>query len=408
MRISSSEKGQVWLSQFRPEDVADATALLDNFTFVSTSEFRQWLSEEIIRQAEIGRLALYGEREFEPRARFFNQLAPGKVKRAVGRLGPPLVKPMRGSPYVGSEGIVAQLLSELAHRADVDALLTPGPDRLRPIKTRGPTRRLAIVTDVIGSGTRIFRMLDAMWRTESIRSWHSHKKVDLEILVIAYATTAAGQRKILSHRLKPQLVSRLVVSSVYDIADDHEPFTRLCERYEPQPPDEHAGALGYGDAATLIAFGHGCPNTAPPMFWRDGRRWRGLFPQRSAVEFDLLGQVSEVAAFGQKLLSVSRPTLADGGVLARFDSLAREALLLLAAISHGLRDPVKLASRTGLDVARIASLLDAFRAAGWISSSNGITLKGLAELKSAGRVMSRTRNIPKDGVSVYFPTSLRG
>ena len=188
MRISDTEHGQAWLQQFRPDDVSLATTLLDNVLFTSTSEFRKWLAEEVVRQAKVGRVALYNEREFPLFGRFFPQLKPGRVRRAVGKKGPMLVKPPRGSPYVGSEGIVAQLVSELAKRPDVAALLTPGPDRLRPMKTRGPTRRLAIVTDIIGSGTRICKMLDALWRTETIRSWHSHRGVPLQILVIAYAS----------------------------------------------------------------------------------------------------------------------------------------------------------------------------------------------------------------------------
>lgn len=408
MRISESDKAQAWLGQLRPEHVATATRMLDHLMFVPTTQFRAWLAEEIFRQAATGRLALYGEREFHPGARFFPLLKPGKVKRAIGTKGPDLVKPTRGSAFVGSEGIIAQLLSELARRPDMRALLTPGPDRLRPMKSRGPTRRLAIVTDVIGSGNRIFRMLNAMWRTESIRSWHSHRKVPLEILIISYATSATGQTRIESHRLKPQVIARHIAPTIWDIEDDSGPFEKLCSSYEPYPPDEHAGPHGYGDAGTLIAFGHGCPNTAPPMLWRHGRRWTPLFPERSAVEFDLLERRSDVANFGDRLLGLNRPSLANPNLLARFETLSREALLLLAAVSHGLRDSVKLASRTGLEVARVDSLLSTFQTAGWISNTNAVTAQGLAELRAAGRVLPTKRDIPIDAVSVYFPTSLRG
>lgn len=408
MRISESEKGQAWLGQFRPEHVPVATRLLDSLLFVRTTEFRSWIADEITRQAQIGRLALYGEREFNPNARFFPDLQPGKVKRAVGAKGPPLVKPTRGSPYVGSEGIVAQLLSELARRKDISALLTPGPDRLRPIKSRGPTHRLAIVTDIIGSGTRIYRMLDAMWRTETVRSWYSHDRLPLEVLVIAYATSPGGQERILGHRLGPQVIVRHVAPTIWDIEPEAAPFKTLCGYYEPRPPHDEAGPYGYGDAGTLIAFGHGCPNTAPPILWNAGRDWKPLFPERSGVDFDLLDRPSQTADFGRRLLALNRPSLADADILARFGSFSREALLLLAAISHGLRDSVMLASRTGVEVARIESLLFTFRAAGWIATSGAITTQGLAELRAAARLLPTERDIPIDAVSVYFPKSLRG
>lgn len=408
MRISESEKGQAWLAQIRPEDVQTAMALLDKLTFVPTNVFRQWLADEIIRQAARGRLALYGEREFPPLSRFFNKLAPGPRKRAVGDLGPGLVKPLRGSPYVGSEGIVAQLLSELAKRRDVKALLVPGPDRLRPKKSRGPTQRLAIVTDIIGSGNRIYRMLDAMWRTETIRSWYSHRKVDLEVLVIAYAASPAGLQWVRSHQLQPAVITRLVVPTLWDIDIDATPYRDLCLKYEPSRREGDVGPFGYEDAGTLIAFGHGCPNTSPRIFWEADRRWKPLFPERSAVEFDIFNKRAGVVEFRDRLLAVNRPTLADPSILARFAEASREALLLLATISHGLNDPIKLASRTGLEVPRITTLIDLFANAGWINESNGITSEGLAELRAARRIMPRMYEVPTDGVSIYFPSSLRG
>lgn len=408
MRMSESERGQAWLSQFSPDDLVLASRMLDEFLLVPTSLFRQWLGREIAREGAKGRLALYGERELPPNSRFFPTLAPGKVKRAVGVKGPALVKPVRGSSFVGSEGLVGQVLSELARRQDVPAPLTPGPDRLRPIKTRGPTRRLAIVTDLIGSGNRIHRMLEAMWRTETIRSWHAHRKVQLEVIVIAYAATPAGLKRVEGHRLKPTVRHRVVAPTIHALDDDPSPFVNLCERYEPMPTDEEAGATGYGGVGTLIAFGHGCPNTAPPVFWRKGKRWRPLFPQRSAIDFDEVRRPAEIARFGALLLSLEKPSLADPALLGRFNEEAREALLLLATISSGRRADVMLASRTGIDMGRVETLLDAFRHAGWIDAANGMTAQGLAELRSAERVRPVERDVPFDGVSVYYPTSLRG
>ena len=408
MRISESEKGQVWLRQFRPEFVPNAIRLLDNFEFVSTADFRGWMASEIVRQAKKGRLALYGEREFNPNARFFPTLKPGKVKRAIGPKGPDLVKPIRGSPYVGSEGIIGQLLSELSRRKDIHALLTPGPDRLRPIKSRGPTRRIAIVTDMIGSGTRIRRMLDALWRTESFRSWYSHRSVPLEVLVIAYATSPKGIDRIKSHRIGPEVIVRSIAPTIWDIDADDTQFRALCEYHEPRPCHDDAGPFGYRNAGTLIAFGHGCPNTAPPIFWHSSRDWKPLFPQRSGVEFDLLDRPSQTADFSHRLLALNSPTLADANLLAKFESLAREALLLLAAISHGLRGSVMLASRTGLEVSRVESLLSTFRSAEWITDSGTITKQGLTELRAAAKMLPTDRYVPFDAVSVYYPTSLRG
>lgn len=407
-RLSETAQGEAWLRQFQSQHVGLATELLDRLLFVPSDIFRSWLAGEIIREAGKGRLALYGEREFPLRSRFFPQLQPGKVRRAIGRKGPVLVQPARGSSFVGSEGIIAQLLSELAKRGDVAALLTPGPDRLRPKKSRGPTRRLAIVTDVIGSGTRIERMLDALWRTESVRSWHAHRTVDLEILIFAYAASAAGYERIGNHRLRPKRFVREIVPTIQTFDDYPEPFLTLCKFYEPQPPDDNAGPLGYGDAGTLVAFGHGCPNTTPPIFWKTTRRWRALFSDRSGVEYDALAEPSDLATFSARLRELDQPSLSDPALLRQFGAPAREALVLLGAISRGRHQPLRLASRTGIEVARVVRLLATFQTAGWITSYNGITAKGLAELAAAKKVVPQILDVPIDCVSVYYPTSLRG
>lgn len=411
MKLSTTQEGQDWLSQFRPEDAGEAIRILDELLFVSTSDFRQWIASEIVTEAKRGRIALYGEREFPPKSRFFPVEAPGKVRRAIGNKGPVLIKPRRGSPYIGSEGIVAQLISELAKRQDLDLLLTPGPDRLRPMKSRGPTSRLAIVTDVIGSGTRIHTMLDMLWRTPTVRSWHSHRGVKLEILVFSYAATESGLELVRNHRLRPKVIVRQIVPtlrSLGEVEGSYPSIARLCGRYDPRPWSEDPGPLGYKEAGTLIAFGHGCPNTTPRMFWAKGRKWRPLFPSRSAAELDLPSRKADIVELGERLASVNRASLSDPAILSRFGEDARSALLLLAAISHGLHSQLRLASRTALDVPKIENLLEAFGKAGWIDAANVITESGLAELRAAGRVASRGKAIPDDRVSMYFPMSLRG
>jgi len=62
MRLSETEKGQAWLRQFKSDDIAAATRLLDQMVLVSTSDYRRWTAGEIIREAAKGRLALYGAR----------------------------------------------------------------------------------------------------------------------------------------------------------------------------------------------------------------------------------------------------------------------------------------------------------------------------------------------------------
>ena len=71
---------------------------------------------------------------------------------------------MQGSSRVGSEGPGAFLLSQATEFAPGIFLNGPGPDRIR----RHQASLIAIVTDFIGSGTRIQLMLDKFMKVPTV------------------------------------------------------------------------------------------------------------------------------------------------------------------------------------------------------------------------------------------------
>lgn len=163
-----------WLSQFEPEDQATAVALLRAMTLVSRDAFADRLRDLILHRLREGQtpIGLYVERELRHRHgvpfRLFKE-SERKVRRAYGA-GPRPVEPTRSyDADVGSEGIVAQLVSELCRSHPTQIFNHPGPDAIRK---RG-IRRFILVTDFIGSGKRAATYLQAAWRVRSVRSWWS-------------------------------------------------------------------------------------------------------------------------------------------------------------------------------------------------------------------------------------------
>lgn len=421
MNIEDSELGLDFLSQFDTADAKSASYLLSQFITVSTGQMRQWLAGQVAaHSSSTAPLALYAERELTRGARFFSRIKPGSVRRAIGRQGPPLVHPLRGIAQVGSEGIIAQLLSELSRREPRRYLLSPGPDSLRPASSRAGIRTLAIVTDVVGSGARICRMLDALHRTESFRSWRSHRNVRPQIVIISYAATVEGLQAVREHRLEPRVDVRTIVPTIASVAIKNGraiwELEALCQRYDPAKNEgsgdgdgsDAIGSLGYRNVGTLLVFGHGCPNTTPRMFWRKKGLWKPLFLNRSAVSFDVLFSKARIIRFAEELKSFGQAVLSSPAALSRFRDEAVQALLVLSAVEHGLHDSIRIAVRTGLDVGVIEQLLTAFSTAGWIDLKNCITESGLAELRSARRVAPKRILVPEDPISVYFPNSLQG
>jgi hypothetical protein len=210
-RLSSIETACSWLSQFHEVDRPTASALLDDLLLLNDEQvataFRPLLftlAQE--RKGRRKRIALYAERPFAEACAFDVALvadADGRMRRrAVGSKGPAAVGPVRGSPRVGSEGMVAFIISQAVEASPKIYMNHPGPDRLRA-RTNLPST-LAIVTDFVGSGERVRTMVDKFWAVPTVRSWVSRGWVSFK--VIAAAGTSAGLEQVRNHHLRPQVL----------------------------------------------------------------------------------------------------------------------------------------------------------------------------------------------------------
>jgi len=111
---------------------------------------------------------------------------------------------------VGSEGTVAHLISQLVEKWPRLLKTHPGPRGIRAKSS--PVAAIVIVTDLIGSGTRVNKMLDKFWKVPSVKSWVSRKWI--ELIVVAAAGTQAGITAVQSHRLRPTVIAEHIVPTI--------------------------------------------------------------------------------------------------------------------------------------------------------------------------------------------------
>ena len=260
--LSTYPTAQAWLTQFDPVDRLAAERMLDAMLLLNEEQVSAALRAQLYaladdRQGKRRRVALYAERAFGGAPAFEVEIIPDANgtprRRSTGRKGPPPVKPVRGSGRVGSEGLVAFVISQ-AHETKPKSFMNhPGPDLLRG-KT-SPAGSIGVVTDFIGSGSRVREMLDAFWAVPSVRSWVSRKWIDFK--VIAAAATVPGVANVKRHRLRPQVLFRHVASTIGSFPDwrQRSEWLQLIEHYGPDA-GRGTSRYGFGDHAALVAFNY--------------------------------------------------------------------------------------------------------------------------------------------------------
>src|SRR4051812_7330009 len=131
LRLSDSTSAATWLEQFDNADQPTAKMLLDEVMLVGRDEFDTsmfaLLDSVFEKQGNPKPLALYAERPikmvFGKIPSFFPNSRRG---RAVGRGVPPIVVDPRDQE-VGSEGLIAQLITDYCRSRPNRGLSHPGP-----------------------------------------------------------------------------------------------------------------------------------------------------------------------------------------------------------------------------------------------------------------------------------------
>lgn len=427
--VQTTENARRWLSQFSLGDRVIATELLQELQLVSRDEFADGLRALVLEKVgEIaGPVALYAERELGHRHSVPHKLfkeSSGKRKRAEGAVGPPAVKATK--PYnisVGSEGIVAQLISELAKEHPKKILDHPGPEQIRKKRVR----EFWVVTDMVGSGHRVWRYLQAAWRVRSVRSWWSGGF--LRFGVVAYAGTESGERFVVGHACKPKYIAVRPAPTIRTVfsAGKAQQMERLCEAYAPaavadgEAPPWGGSAhhpLGYGSAGALLAFSHGAPNNVPAIFHKasrsSARPWVPLFPARvsAGVGSEAFGLSLTPEKIRAQLERLGEHRLARSAVV-NAQLSTWEVFSVLTALSKPPRNnDLVLARRSGFETTRVRRLCRLLSEYRWIDSQRRLTDTGEGQLKHARKQLSGEwkkllGSAPPVKRLPYYPKSLR-
>lgn len=407
--LSVCPTARAWLDQFANADQNAAAALIDAMLLLNEEQVSAAIRLQLkriasARKGKRRRVALYAEREFDA-AKVFRvepvQDAFGRIRaRAVGKNGPRAVDPVRGKSRVGSEGLVAFIVSQAKDNWPRIFMNHPGPDRIRG-KT-SPAGSIGVVTDFIGSGSRVCSMLDKLWAVSSVRAWVSRGWIDFK--VIAAAATAAGEANVRHHRLRPDVLVEYVAPTLGSSLNwEHRRTWRsLIDKYGPDA-GRGCGRSGFSDSAALVSFSYRIPNNTPALIHHSAGTWRALYegsaPEDMRTAFGLLTP--------EEIISQAAT---DIGIAMSNDLSVREAslVLLLSLLRGRLRAgaEVALAERTGMTVPEVIATLELAQKDGLITAFGRLTDDGQALIKAGRKSEYRRPDIPTR-TEPYYPSALR-
>lgn len=403
--LSTTPLGTRWLESFDDVDErATAALLIDEVLLVSRNDLIRSLRQVIEtilteRDAAMCPIALFAEREVPKINKVIQPLFPNS---ASGRATGPGVPPIVVDPSIqeiGSEGLIANLITDFARHHGRDVLSHPGPDRMRAERVR----HIVIVTDFIGSGKRVWEMLEAFRAVATLRSWRSYKLLTFN--VVAYSGTDGGLSTIRSNQLKPVISTVVGCPTLFNMfAGAHRSrVLALCHRY----PREHRYPTGFLNGGALIAFAHGMPNNAPPILHSATRGWTPLFPGRSTAGAELSFPSEARETLAKRMTRLLRIRNANAYLADATGNRWITTMMVLKAIEAGARSESAVSARSGLPLSRIEEILSYTRIARWTSGRNTLTTLGRLELARLHRRRRRTPALPKPGSPFYYPTQLR-
>jgi hypothetical protein len=410
-RLSETADGQKWVKQFAEgPDRAAAAELLDAMLLLDgeqVADSQRAGIEQLFARRFTGfsprrkPIALYAEREFAESAIFSSSKIADKKGRVRLRAdGPKSVKaisPRRGSARVGSEGPTAFVISQMVERTGSRYLNHPGPESVR----KRNVSVIAIVTDLIGSGTRVTTMLNKFWRVPTIRAWWSLGWVRFG--VVSSAATKPGLEKVLNHRTRPEVIAEYTVPTLEDFeAGLAIRWRELIQNYGP-PAGRGADAGGFAGTSALIAFTYRIPNNTPSIVHQSGGGWRALYtgpvPQSAKTAFLPLSEEE----------NLENSVEAAGLELTSPQSVEETKLLLVlsamrARISRDSR--LELSERAYLSATDVEAALQLATSLDLLSLNGRLTDKGHLFLQSSLKKEKPGKEVPTNE-EPYYPWSLR-
>lgn len=444
LHLSESTHAKLWLTQFKGAEESLARALLDKFVLISSRKFASELTAEAERIAPGEKVAFFVEREIPrhwvkikplqkfsypaqgtnqrvtvsalpskkkklvPRGMYKEVLLPRgkglpKRCRAEGEALPAVSSIRRDQQSIGSEGIVATAISKVCEANNARFCLHPSTNHVRKFRVR----HFVVVTDFIGSGTRVTSMLDSLWRVRSVRSWFSGKRIKLSVL--AYTGTSIGINHVNRHPSKPKII---LVHPCPTIDNSFSGQLRndiraLCISRSPDKVEP----LGYKSVGALLAFEHSCPNNVPAIFFKgNGSRrnpWHPLFPKRNTLEVSRNSHQMDLRYRERLALETLKfNEIANSPAYVRTSVDKRMAIILTATLARGHRTLDAIATITALSTTSISKGIELATELGLLDKNNRPTAQGFALLKRLN-TKKKKPTVANMDKKPYYPISLR-
>lgn len=414
MRITDYRPAALWLGQFsRPEDHNLAAQMLDRLRYVTNVDLASDIALQLERVIPRGeKAALYIERELQTvrNNKPIKMYKEDKLKvagrrrrglRAVGAALAAVRSPTNNRQQVGSEGVIAQQLTQLCARHRGRFILQPTAEEIRAARVR----HMVIVTDFIGSGNRVTRMLESLWQVRSIRSWHSGRFIRTRVL--CYSGTPGGLDAVKRHRSNPSVALVMPCPTITNAfsAQESANIVDLCNRHG----QFHKYPLGYGFVGALIAFEHGCPNNAPAILIEASNShsapWQPLFEKRSSGEIARAASVAPDAVVTLPLETLRYPAIAVASGYKNSGLERRNIILLLAALSRRHRCINELVGILQMPLWQLANAFDQATSLGLIDQHERLTAIGRRELRALAR--NDAEALATSPRTNYYPSVLR-
>jgi len=413
IKLSQTNKGIEWIKQFDVEDQENAASLIDQIKLVDNQKLLSELHSMIVSRADCigGRVGLYAEREVEldgnknPKGLFKQELKNDQL-RAFGE-GPSLTIPtIDGHIEVGSEGVIANLITQLCRISPEMFYNHPRPDLIRDKKIQS----FFLITDFIGSGGHIRDYLSAVWRVASVKSWASLKLMKFE--VIAYSAVEQGIASIRRHNCSPHVSINFTCPTIDAVfaQQDAEKIKDLCVKKDPIKKDP-VKSLGYEGAGALIAFDHGCPNNVPRILYQSKKNkdWKPLFPKRVTLEVNsIFGVNNDRLNLSQRLSKMNEKRLAGGNWIEKTHEDNRALVLVLVALRKAPRLDEAISRKTGLTIPEIKIIIEVMTRWGWLNDKRYLTDEGNNQLKYMRNMKGEKEPMLSTGSGIpYYPHQLR-
>lgn len=403
MRIT--KKCEVWLEQFRTtEDRQLAVKLLRKIRLVTHKDLSDWYEQIFASDVFEDSTAIFIERELQQTA---SPLPPPMYKESLKRplriegAAAQAIQSLSYAPQtIGSEGKIATIIDQICASSPSRLFLQPATSILR----KRNVRNLVVVTDLVGSGKRVSRMLDSLWRLQSIKSWKSYRLINFH--VVCYSITEAAEKILINHPARPNIVKKILCPTVRHSFKGSEfaELESLCERHGKFSKNP----LGFKRSGTLIAFEDKVPNNMPAILIEASKStsfpWMPLFPKRLSQSIVNTDRSVASVEFGiLKLLGLEDILSAPAYNSLGADS--RLAVIYVAASSSGYTEISDFACLSDMSIDQIIKARKIARQKGLMSTDKKVSSRGKQTIRKF--VDGGIAAIGKPQEIMYYPKQLR-